>query len=83
MATVILGFVVMMFIVLAMSVGVLFGRKPLKGSCGGLSALGMKESCDICGGEDDLCDKEQLRQKALASAELGYDAMQPRRVPLD
>ncbi len=77
MATVILGFVVMLLIVLAMSVGVLLGRKPIKGSCGGLSALGMKESCDICGGQDDVCEKERRTQQAVANDELGYDATSP------
>ena len=77
MTTVLVAFGIMMFVVCIMSIGVLMGRKPLKGSCGGLSALGLKESCDVCGGNDDECEKEQLRQKlALGKdpAYLSYDA---------
>lgn len=50
-----------------MSVGVLMGRKPIKGSCGGMSALGMDTACDICGGNTAKCDSNQA--DALA-----YDA---------
>ena len=33
----------------AMAVGVILSNKPIKGSCGGLATLGMKEGCEICG----------------------------------
>lgn len=51
-------FVVMMLLVIAMSVGVLLGRKPISGSCGGMSALGMEVACDVCKGDKSKCDKE-------------------------
>lgn len=51
-------FVVMMLLVIAMSVGVLLGRKPISGSCGGMSALGMEVACDVCKGDKTKCDKE-------------------------
>lgn len=54
-----LTFAVLMLIVIAMSVGVLLGRKPIKGSCGGMSALGMDTVCDICGGKPSECEGEQ------------------------
>jgi hypothetical protein len=40
-----------------MAVGVLAGRPPIKGSCGGMGALGIDASCDICGGNPQRCDE--------------------------
>jgi len=48
----------MLLVVAVMSVGVLAGRKPISGSCGGMSALGMEVACDICGGDKGKCEKE-------------------------
>lgn len=62
----------MVLLVTAMSVGVLLGRKPISGSCGGMSALGMEVACDICGGDKTKCDKEQ--EEASGDSALGYDA---------
>ena len=43
-----------------MSVGVLMGRKPISGSCGGVgSALGDDDYvCDICGGDESKCEEQ-------------------------
>ena len=41
---------------LAMAIGVLMGRKPIAGSCGGMKALGMDVECEICGGNPSLCE---------------------------
>ena len=41
-----------------MAVGVLAGREPIKGSCGGMGALGIDTACDICGGDPQRCDEE-------------------------
>jgi hypothetical protein len=73
----ILTFVALMVIVVAMSVGVLLGRKPITGSCGGMSALGMETACDICGGDKERCEKEKRRddcetRKAIEE-ELAYE----------
>ena len=53
----------------AMAVGVIFSNKPIKGSCGGLSTLGLKDGCVICGGKDK-------GEEALSgmSDDLFYDA---------
>ena len=54
--TLILAFLLMLGIVAAMAVGVIFGRAPISGSCGGMKALGMDVSCEICGGDPTLCE---------------------------
>ena len=41
-----------------MAVGVIMGRAPIKGSCGGMGALGIDTTCDICGGGPQRCDEE-------------------------
>ena len=46
LATLILSFVVVMIAVTAMAVGVMAGRAPIKGSCGGLNG----GSCELCSG---------------------------------
>ncbi len=62
MTTFILALIVLLLVVTAMSVGVLLGRKPIKGSCGGMGALGMETECDICGGDKKKCEKEKQSQ---------------------
>lgn len=59
MSTMILAFVFMLLMVSAMAVGVLMGRKPISGSCGGMKALGMDMDCEICGGNPALCDTDE------------------------
>jgi len=56
MTTLLLAFFIMLVIVAGMAVGVMFGRKPISGSCGGMKALGMEVSCEICGGNPDRCE---------------------------
>ena len=46
LATLILSFVVVMIAVTAMAVGVMAGRAPIKGSCGGLNG----GACELCSG---------------------------------
>ena len=41
-----------------MAIGVIMGRQPIKGSCGGLGALGIDTTCEICGGNPQRCDEE-------------------------
>ncbi|HBM42703.1 MAG TPA: hypothetical protein DD373_03145 [Halomonas sp.] len=64
----------------AMAVGVIMGRKPIAGSCGGLNQIGMKDGCDICGGKDEVCEEEnrkrggaRRRSDESRGADLGYD----------
>lgn len=67
-----LGF--LLIIVTAMSVGIIFANKPIKGSCGGMSALGIDTACDICGGDMKKCEEEQQAQAKKQATDLAYDA---------
>ena len=50
---IIIGITILSLAIIAMSVGVIFNRKPLSGSCGGLNPNG---ECSICGGNTEKCD---------------------------
>lgn len=54
----IVTFAVLMLVIVGASVGVLMGRKPIKGSCGGVgAALGEKDYiCEICGDDPNKCE---------------------------
>ena len=45
-------------VIAGMAIGVIMGRQPIKGSCGGMGALGIDTSCEICGGDPQRCDEE-------------------------
>lgn len=45
-------------VIAAMAIGVIMGREPIKGSCGGMGAIGIDTSCEICGGDPKRCDEE-------------------------
>lgn len=76
MEIMLVAFVVMLILVVGMSVGVIMGREPLKGSCGGMAALGMDTACDICGGNPVKCEEENQRQQNEAKGKDNqfYDA---------
>ncbi len=71
MSTLILAFFFMLTVVGAMAIGVLMGRAPISGSCGGMKALGMDMECEICGGNPALCDSEEKtpQQASLSHTE--------------
>jgi hypothetical protein len=50
--TVIITFAVMLSVIGAMAIGVINGRKPISGSCGGLNGGG----CELCSGN---CKREK------------------------
>ena len=45
-------------VIAGMAVGVMLGRQPIKGSCGGMGALGIDTACELCGGDPKRCDDE-------------------------
>lgn len=53
-----LSFGLLLFSILALSIGVLMGRKPLAGSCGGLGKIfGKNGDCQFCEKRDE-CNKK-------------------------
>ena len=74
METFFLALVLLLAVMVAMSVGVIFGRKPLTGSCGGVgNALGEEDYvCDLCGGDPNKCEEQQAQGKTDSA--LAYDA---------
>lgn len=76
MTTLFLGFILLGLVITAMSIGVLLGRKPIAGSCGGVgAALGEKDyNCDICGGDPQKCEDNQSLSVG-ADSDLAVDAM--------
>jgi uncharacterized protein len=53
--TILLSILIVAALFAAMAIGVLMGRPPIKGSCGGLGAVGIKENCEFCGGRPERC----------------------------
>lgn len=68
-------FAAVMLFILFMAVGVMAGREPLKGSCGGLNKLGLRDGdCPVCGGNSARCDRTAGQADAQA-APLARDLM--------
>lgn len=65
-------FGVFLLVSLVMSIGVICGKKPIKGSCGGLNSLGLKENCPICGSTSNKKTSNDRSEKS--TDELFYDA---------
>ena len=47
METIILAFIISLLAILGLAIGVIMGRAPIKGSCGGL-ACHKRISCGVC-----------------------------------
>lgn len=65
MNTFLVTLAVFLVVIAAMSLGVLFGRKPIAGSCGGLGAMG--KECEF--GCKKPCSKRLVRIDQEASAD--------------
>ena len=63
-------FVVFAFLVAIMSVGVIMGRRPISGSCGGIGRVNGEESeCAICGGDPIKCE-EAINDKSVVGVSI-------------
>jgi len=51
----------MLIVVTIMAIGYIFQKKKIKGSCGGISELGLEKVCDC----DEPCDKRKELLKRL------------------
>ena len=50
-----LSLIILLIVVAGMAVGVMKGRAPISGSCGGLNNAGIEGGCDICGRDVTKC----------------------------
>lgn len=58
----IVSFVVFAVLMSGMAIGVMAGRAPISGSCGGVGKiLGTPQKCEICGDDPTRCESEQAR----------------------
>ncbi|MFT4518522.1 MAG: hypothetical protein ACI9JM_000903 [Halioglobus sp.] len=58
MTLILISALVIGLVIGGMAIGVIMGREPIKGSCGGMGALGIDTACDLCGGDPKRCDDE-------------------------
>ena len=65
----ILAFFVLLSIVAMMSIGVMRGRAPITGSCGGLNAIGVEGGCEICGGDPTICEEKSSSSASFYRAD--------------
>ncbi|USD38415.1 MULTISPECIES: (Na+)-NQR maturation NqrM [Ferrimonas] len=67
-------FCLMLLVILIMSVGYLFRRKSIAGSCGGLAGVGIDKACDC----PEPCDKRKARMAAEAEQQRRQQYLQQR-----
>ena len=75
MITFIVSMLVIGLVIAGMAIGVIMGRAPIKGSCGGMGALGIDTACDLCGGDPNRCEEEtRTAERAPANSDKFYSA---------
>ncbi|MEZ8823465.1 (Na+)-NQR maturation NqrM [Vibrio amylolyticus] len=62
MTTFLVTFAVFLSVIAAMAVGFIFQRKVVKGSCGGLDAMGIDKVCNC----PEPCDARKKREERAA-----------------
>lgn len=72
--TFVVVFLVMVLVVGMMAIGVIMGRKPIAGSCGGIANLGIEKECSICGGSREKCEEVNRDKAEVPNTDLAYDA---------
>jgi hypothetical protein len=71
-------FGVFSFLVAIMAIGVIMGRRPISGSCGGIGRINGEDSeCAICGGDPAKCE-EAINDKSVVGTAAFKDAAQTR-----
>lgn len=65
MITFIVSTLVFGLVIAGMAIGVIMGRAPIKGSCGGMGGLGIDTACDLCGGDPNRCEEETRTDQQL------------------
>lgn len=66
------------FLVAIMAIGVIMGRRPISGSCGGIGRInGDDGECAICGGDPAKCE-EAINDKSVVGTVSFKDAAQSR-----
>nr|WP_133736660.1 ApbE family protein [Halospina denitrificans] len=80
MNTFLLALGLVLLLIAGMSIGVIFGRKPISGSCGGVGSQigGGGGGCSVCGRESGTCDDDaedgELPDRSGTAAHLAYKA---------
>mgnify|MGYP006166130071 CR=1 FL=1 len=59
---IILGIIILGLAIFGMAIGVIFNKKPLSGSCGGLNPDGI---CSLCGDIPENCEDIKLDSSKL------------------
>ncbi|MEM1065791.1 MAG: (Na+)-NQR maturation NqrM [Pseudomonadota bacterium] len=83
MTTFLAAFFVFLLVVLGMAIGVLLMGRTIKGSCGGLNAIGGADKCLVC--KKDIDPNSPLRDRVhcprarqmLARANADYEDARP------
>ena len=67
--------IAIVLMILLMAVGVLMGKEPLKGTCGGLNRIMGDRDCPVCGGDTTKWETNNPDNQQSDKAVLGRDAM--------
>ena len=64
-------------VVAIMAVGVIMGRRPISGSCGGIGRINGESECAICGGDPIKCE-QAINDKSVVGTATVKDALRVR-----